>query len=374
MKKVAFLTGTRADFGKIKPLLASIDKLPEFELHLFVTGMHLLEQYGYTILEVERTGFGQLHTFENFTSESSMELTLAKTIEGFSNFVRSESPDLIFVHGDRVEALAGAIVGSLNNVLVGHIEGGELSGTIDDLLRHSISKLSHMHFVANDDARKRLLQMGESEMNVHVIGSPDIDVMLSDSLPSKDEVLAYYEIPFTTYGIGLFHPVTTEHINTKEHVRAYVNALKRSDQNWLLVYPNNDLGSKEIISALQSVQSETRFKVLPSLRFEYFLTLLKNAQLVIGNSSAGIREAPFYGIPSVNIGSRQKNRSNADHIINVDNNEESIVQAILLASESAHGMPVKEFGDGRSAERFIRLLLDERIWDVDIQKPFVDLF
>ena len=141
---------------------------------------------------------------------SGMDLALANTIQGLGHYVREFSADLIVVHGDRIEALAGATVGALHNILVAHIEGGEVSGTVDELLRHAISKLSHLHFVANQESRNRLMQMGEQPDAVFVIGSPDIDVMLSGSLPSLNEVKSHYEIPFDDYCIFIYHPVTTE--------------------------------------------------------------------------------------------------------------------------------------------------------------------
>ena len=145
-KKILFLTGTRADFGKIKSLIQILETHPNFEPYIFVTGMHLQEEYGYTLLEVERCGFQNIHTFQNHTHETTMDLTLAKTIEGLSAYVKECKPNMIVIHGDRVEALAGAIVGSLNNILVSHIEGGEVSGTIDELIRHSTSKMSHIQY------------------------------------------------------------------------------------------------------------------------------------------------------------------------------------------------------------------------------------
>jgi UDP-N-acetylglucosamine 2-epimerase (hydrolysing) len=149
-----------------------------------------------------------------------MDLTLAKTIEGFSSYCKKINPDLIVIHGDRVETLAGAIVGSLNNILVAHIEGGELSGTVDELIRHSVTKLSHIHFVSNDEAAKRLLQMGEIKSSIFTIGSPDIDIMFSNDLPTLEEAKAYYEIPFKQFGVVMFHPVTTEFNEMNEYAAA----------------------------------------------------------------------------------------------------------------------------------------------------------
>ncbi len=189
MKKILFLTGTRADLGKMKRLMCAVNDAPDFECTVFVTGMHTLGRYGYTVKEVEKLGIEKLHIFMNQIHSEPMELVLANTIVGLSRFVHENIPDLIVVHGDRVEALAGATVGSLRNILVAHIEGGELSGTIDEVLRHAISKLSHVHFVSNTDAEDRLKQLGEDPKTVSVIGSPEIDTMLSAELPDYRDVL-----------------------------------------------------------------------------------------------------------------------------------------------------------------------------------------
>jgi UDP-N-acetylglucosamine 2-epimerase (hydrolysing) len=175
-KKIVFLTGTRADFGKLKSLIEISNK--NFEVHLFATGMHMDKKYGYTVKEIEKCGYKNIFKFINHDASSMMDITLSRTIEGFANYIHLFQPDLIIIHGDRIEALAGATVGALNNILVAHIEGGEVSGTVDELIRHAVSKLSHIHLVANDEAKNRLLQMGERNESIYVIGSPDMDAML----------------------------------------------------------------------------------------------------------------------------------------------------------------------------------------------------
>lgn len=373
MKKILFLTGTRADFGKIKSLIQILETDPGFEVFVFVTGMHLQKEYGYTLLEIERCGFKNIHTFHNHTHETTMDLTLAKTIEGLSAYVKTVDPDMIVVHGDRVETLAGAIVGSLNNILVAHIEGGELSGTVDELIRHSVSKLSHIHFVSNAGAMKRLQQMGEMKSVIYTIGSPDIDIMFSGDLPELEKAKAYYEIGFDKYAVAMFHPVTTEAKDMEQYAEEFVNALSNDTHNYVVIFPNNDLGSQFIIKAYERLIGNPRFRIFPSLRFEYFLTLLKNCQFIIGNSSAGIREAPYYGIPIINIGTRQQNRALHADIINVDYDGQRIADALRSIDSHQVQPNHSDFGQGNSAGLFLESLQQESIWNINHQKQFRDL-
>lgn len=372
MKKILFLTGTRADFGKIKSLIQILEKQPEFEVFVFVTGMHLQEVYGYTLIEIERCNFKNVFTFENHTHETTMDLTLAKTIEGLSNYCKEISPDMIVVHGDRVETLAGAIVGSLNNILVSHIEGGEVSGTVDELIRHSVSKLSHIHFVSNKQAAKRLLQMGEIKESIFTIGSPDIDIMFSDQLPNLAVAKAYYKIDFEKYAIVMFHPVTTEIKEMQKYAETFVDSLLQDDHNYIVIFPNNDLGSQFIIDAYEKLNGNSRFRIFPSLRFEYFLTLLKNSQFIIGNSSAGIREAPYYGIPIINIGTRQQNRAVHADIINTDYSEKGIKEALSIIDSHKVQIVEDDFGEGNSNELFLKSIQKADIWRLNHQKQFRD--
>jgi len=371
-KRIVFLTGTRADFGKVKALIQAVEAHRDFDPYVFVTGMHLMPEYGYTLIEVERCGFSHVNTYENHTAEHSMDLTLAKTIEGFSTYVKDIQPDLIVVHGDRVEALAGAIVGSLNNILVAHIEGGEVSGTIDELIRHSVSKLSHIHYTSNDEAKRRLIQMGELEKSIFTIGSPDVDIMFSDKLPNIKEVKRYYDICFETYALAMYHPVTTEFKNIKERANEFVTALLQSKLNYVVIYPNNDLGSKHILSAYERFTKESAIKVFPSLRFEYFLTLLKCSKFIIGNSSAGIREAPYYGIPTVNIGTRQNKRVKSKSIVQCNPDSADIIKAIEEVQKISFDGRVF-FGNGNSSNLFISSLESNDLWRINHQKQFNDV-
>ncbi|MFD2517926.1 UDP-N-acetylglucosamine 2-epimerase [Salinimicrobium flavum] len=372
-KKILFLTGTRADFGKLKSLMQVVKEEPEFDYIIFATGMHMQRTYGYTVLEIEKSGFENIRTFDNHTSEMTMDLSLAKTIEGLSCWVKEEKPDLIVVHGDRIETLAGAIVGSLNNILVAHIEGGELSGTIDELIRHSVTKLSHVHFVSNQEAKKRLMQMGELESSIFEIGSPDIDTMFSESLPDLSLVKRYYDIEFDQYAIAMFHPVTTEVHGIQDHVSNFVTALLDTDRNYVVIYPNNDHGSERILKEYLRLENNSRFRIIPSMRFEYFLSLLKNSDFIIGNSSAGIREAHYYKVPSINIGTRQQNRSTNAEIINCGYSIEDILKSIGETEVVSFPKERFDFGNGDSAGKFLNVIRSEDIWKIEHQKQFRDI-
>jgi UDP-N-acetylglucosamine 2-epimerase (hydrolysing) len=370
---ILFLTATRADFGKLKTLISRVRDSSEFRYRIFATGMHMLARYGSTAKEIEKSGFTELfaHINQDGSVTSQMDFVLANTIQGLGHYIREFPPDLIVVHGDRLEALAGAAVGALNNILVAHVEGGELSGTVDELLRHAVSKLSHLHFVANDEARQRLIQMGELPESVFVIGSPDIDIMLSDTLPALPEVHEKYEIGFEPYGILMYHPVTTELARLPAQVDEVIAGVEASALNFVVIFPNNDSGSEIIMRGLQRLRGNPRFRLIPSMRFEYFLSLLRGARVIVGNSSAGVREAPVYGVPTVNVGSRQANRFRTESILNVAEDRAAIVDALSRLPERLP--PSRHFGRGQSAELFLQAIAAPSFWATPRQKQFRDL-
>jgi len=372
MKKVLFLTGTRADFGKLRPLIRAVNEMPSFSSEIFVTGMHLLQRFGSTWEEVVRSKLAPVHPFVNQAHGDGMDITLAKTVTGLSNYVQESNPDLIVVHGDRVEALAGAIVGTLSNIRVAHIEGGEVSGTVDESLRHAVSKLSHWHFVSNDESRRRLIQLGEVENHIFVIGSPDIDVMNSPDLPSLDEARQHYKLDWENYGILIFHPVTTELKSLEKDTRELMAALVESEDNIIVIESNNDAGSEIIRRVYGDYSSYERMRFFTSMRFEFFLAILKNARYMIGNSSAGIRESPHYGVPALNLGSRQNNRVTSRLVINAEVTKEAILRS-LQHIPSLERSPEYNFGEGKSAEHFKDILSMESRWNQPLQKQFVDV-
>lgn len=373
MKKIMFVTGTRADYGKMKSLMKILDESDMFEVFVFVCGMHLLKTFGSTYREVLKDGYKNVYVAYGLSESNDSSHNLGNTINCLSGYVSNVEPDMIVVHGDRMDALAGAVVGALHNVKVAHIEGGELSGTIDESIRHAISKFAHIHFVCTEEAKNRLIQLGEEKDRIFVIGSPDIDIMMSDSLPSLEEAKKRYGISFNKYGILMYHPVTTEYEIVGNNIKNLVDAVIKSGKDYVVIYPNNDLGSEVIINEYKRFENNNHFRMFPSLRFEHFLTLLKNADFMLGNSSAGIRESGIYGIPAIDIGSRQSGRyslATEKNLQHVSDSESEILNAI--SNVDHHRYSSFAFGKGNSTKRFFEILNDNYIWDLEIQKKFVD--
>jgi UDP-N-acetylglucosamine 2-epimerase (hydrolysing) len=257
--------------------------------------------------------------------------------------------------------------------LVSHIEGGEISGTVDELIRHAVSKLSHIHFTANDEAKERLIQLGEAKDSIFTIGSPDIEIMTSVELPTIEAVLKYYEIPFRDFGVLIFHPITTELDTLKDQIDQIVSSLIDSNKNFIVIYPNNDNGTDIIIKKIHELENNKNFRIFPSIRFLYFLTILKHAKFILGNSSAAVREAEVFGTPAINIGSRQKNRSKNKEIINVEPKKDLILNAIQNI-ENIRFDEKSFFGYvENTTEKFLNVLQNPLVWKISIQKQFIDI-
>ena len=371
-KKILFITCTRADYGKLKSTIINIQKNNNFISGVFVSGMHNMKRYGSTYEEIINDKIHGIYRYSNQTKNMRMDEILMSTMRGFSPFLIRYNPDLVIVHGDRIEPLACALSSLLNNFLVAHIEGGEVSGTVDEMLRHSISKISHLHLVSNKTARKRLIQMGENKKYIFEVGSPDVDLILSDSLPKLDSARKRYNISFGKFSIVIIHPVTTNLKNLKRESEIFFSALVKTNLNYIVLFPNNDLGSEMILKEIHKLKSNNRFKIFPSIRFEYYLTLLKNSKFIIGNSSSGIIEAPYFGVTTINIGTRQNNRLKTKLIKNISFNEKKIVN-IINKVKNRKIIKRNFFGKGNSAKKIEKFLLSNKIWNVSKQKSFIDL-
>lgn len=370
-QSILFVTGTRADFGKLEPLaLAARDA--GFRVTFFVTGMHMLERYGMTKMEVHRTQGVAVHEFLNQRPGDPQDLVLAKTVIGFSDYITENRPDLVITHGDRVEALACTLVAATNYIRSAHVEGGEVSGTIDEIFRHCNSKLAFAHFVSSDSAGRRVMALGEPEESIHVIGSPELDFHSRPSGVTLDEVRRRYGIPFAEYGICVFHPVTSEQASMGRQAADLYAALEGSGRPFVLIAPNNDPGSDGIFKVIEALPQD-RFRLIPSMRFAHFSELMKNAAVMVGNSSAGVREAPFLGVPSLDVGTRQHNRADAPSIQFCDAKDGEAIARFLTEEWGRKHAPHTAFGSGSAADRFAAILRDPAFWARGLQKEFRDI-
>lgn len=371
-KKIIIVTSTRADYGKLKSIILKIQKNKKFFTKIYVTGMHNLNLYGKTLVELKKDKIKNLYVHKNQSTKSTMNEILVNTIQNFSKFISVEKPDLVIVHGDRIEPLACTISSLLNNIKIAHIEGGEVSGTLDEILRHAITKLSQIHFVSNKMAKRRLIQMGEDKKNIYVTGSPDVDIILKKNQIKLSYVKKRYDINFNEYAIAILHPVVTNSEYLEKEVKIFFSSLVKSKKNFIITYPNNDVGSDIIFKEINRLKKNKNFKIFPSIRFEYFLSLLKNSEFIIGNSSCGLMEAPYYGIPTINLGDRQKNRTHNKNVFNINFNEKIIIQTI----EKVKKIKIKKntfFGTGNADKRIIKLLNLKKFWDTNFGKSFVDM-
>ena len=369
-RKIVFVTGTRADFGKLRPL-AEAARDAGHRIGFFVTGMHMLARYGLTKIEVHRVTGAEVFEHLNQQPRDGQDTVFAKTIIGCSDFLAEHRPDLVVVHGDRVEAMACALTCATNRVRCAHVEGGEVSGTIDEIIRHCNTKLASFHFVSSEAARDRVMRLGEPSDTVFAIGSPEMDIHAQPSGVTIDEIRRRYEIAGGDYGIVIFHSVTSEVDTIGAQAAALFRPLAASGKRFVLILPNNDPGSDDILREIHRLPSE-RFRVIPSMRFHYFSELLKNAAVLVGNSSVGVREAPFLGVPSLDVGTRQTNRTRAPSISSCAADDADTVESFLAREWGRRHPPHKGYGEGGAAERFVQVLNRPEFWSRPLQKQFAD--
>ena len=355
MRKVFIITERRADYSRFKPILKKIKFCQKLDYDLVVTGMHLLKNHGNTIREIESDGFKIFDKFEMFLeaedSNGAMVRAYAEAVKQVSFALERSSPDIILSGFDIAANAAVTLAGAHMNIPVAHIQGGEVTGTIDESIRHSMSKFAHYHFVANHDARERLIKMGEVPSTVFDVGCPSIDAII-DIADDKSIVDRYnMEKP---YFLVLQHPVTTEFDQSRRQIDITLEALKKTNVNALIILPNNDAGYAQIIKSINN----SKLKSVETLSVHAYANLLKNCTGLIGNSSSGIHEAATFNIPVVNIGSRQNGRLRPENVIDVDHDIGAIIQGIneckrLKKKKQKFSNP---YGDGRSSARIVDLL------------------
>lgn len=364
-RKIAVLTGTRAEYGILRPLLRRINAHPKLDLYIIATGMHLSDEFGYTIREIEKDGFriyAKLDTLNREDTGAGMARYIGNTIIKLSEVFEDLKPDILILLGDRGEMLAGAIAATCMNILIVHLHGGETSGSVDEGFRHAISKLAHLHFVATEEARQKLISMGEDPSRIFVVGAPGLDDIFENLIP-PEEIAERYNLDLLKPIILLIqHPVVTEVDEAPNQIRETLEAIAELKLQTIVIYPNADAGGRRMIKIIKEYEQKYPFiRAYKSLPRRDYLSLMNVASVMVGNSSSGIIEAPSFGLPVVNIGTRQKGRLRVGNVIDVDYNKEDIKKAILKAIyDENFRKKVKSvknlWGDGKASERIVNIL------------------
>jgi GDP/UDP-N,N'-diacetylbacillosamine 2-epimerase (hydrolysing) len=334
MKTVGIVTGSRAEYGYLRPLIRAVQK-SDLKLRLYVTGMHLLKATGHTVDDVERDGFP---IFAKILMGSKPKRTpyevaesIGKGVENFAKSFKESSPDMLIVFGDRIESFAAAVAAASMNIPLAHIGGGDVGlGDIDDSLRHAITKLAHLHFTSTEKSKERVLKLGEEPWRVHCVGALSLDSLNNDISPWK-RLAEKYGLNGDKTMLVVFHPTTTEWEDAGKQVEAVLEAVLQvagNKYNVVLIQPNDYPGGDEIRKAALECR---RLFIFDSLPHEDFISLMKSSSVLVGNTSSGIIEAPSLGVPYVCVGTRQEGRERADNVIDVGYDPDEIKRGILKA-------------------------------------------
>jgi len=353
MRKVFIVTERRADYSRFKPILDLIEQDPDLNYDLVVTGMHLKKEHGHTIDEILSDGFKIHSTFEMFLEKedtgASMVRSFGKAVVELTHILEESKPSLVLSGFDIAANFAVTVAAAHMNIPVAHIQGGEVSGTIDESIRHAMSKFSHYHLAANEDACERLIKMGEDPNHVFNVGCPSIDAIMQ--VEDNKEVLQKYNLE-QPYFLMIQHPVTTEIEKTEEQILETLQAIKESNIKVLTIMPNNDAGYSQII---RKIDNSDIYRV-NSLSISDYVNLLKRSQGLLGNSSSGIHETATFNVPTINIGTRQDGRLRPLNVIDVAYDKEQIKKAIEICKNNNGTVYDNPYGDGNSSQRIVDLL------------------
>lgn len=360
IRKICYVTGTRADFGLMRDMLIAVRDMPELELSIVVTGMHLSEKYGNTVADIEAAGLpvsAMVEVDSGDATGATMARNLGSMLVGFVDVFEQLAPDLVLVLGDRGEMLAGALAAVHLNIPVAHIHGGERSGTVDESIRHAISKLAHFHMVATADARERLVRMGERAADVYVTGAPGLDGIAALVDRSRQELMLEAGLePGRPVALMVYHPVLQETQVAIAGAAAILDALQARGIQVIALKPNSDAGSDGIRALLDARHNEPDLRVVTHFPRTSFVSWMAAADLMIGNSSAGIIEAASFGTPVINIGSRQNLRERNANVIDAAVETNAISAAIEQALEHGRFEARNVYGDGQAVARIADLL------------------
>lgn len=383
MKKIAVVTSTRAEYGLLSPVLKELRKQENdtLRIELIVTGTHLSDKYGKTIVEIDDRIDHQISIPVNSHSALDISSNQAKALVEFTELFISEKYDAVMLLGDRYETLAFAIAAGNTMTPIFHLCGGDTTeGAIDEWIRHSITKMSYLHFVTNEESRRRVIQLGEDPSRIFNYGSTSIDNIFTMADMSKEEALKSVGLADCKYALCTYHPVTIENGSVDSKIKNFLEAIKVfPDIEFIVTKSNADQGGERINELLDIAEAEIdNLQVFTSLGVRRYLSLMKYSELVVGNSSSGIIETPAFGVPTVNIGDRQSGRLQVESIINCGENTEEIVEAIRKAIADDHKEICKKiigaYGDGHAAERIARKSIDIILsGSINLKKKFYSL-
>lgn len=334
-RKICIITGTRAEYGLLKPLMRSIIENPSLTLQTIVTGMHLSALFGETEKVIIQDGFvidAKVKMTPSQDSNTAMAISVGEGIIGMTNVLQKLKPDIVVVLGDRVEALAGAVSAAFSNIPVAHIHGGDVTrGGLDEISRHAITKISHIHFPATKKSAERIIKMGEEPWRVHIVGAPGLDGIspfIHSTVPNK--FIKKYKLgAFKPMLLVVQHPVTTQTSQAESQMKATLNAVKELRFQTIIVYPNSDAGSRSMIKIIESFRKKFPFiQVYKSIPRSDYLWLLRKVSALVGNSSSGIIESPSFHLPVVDIGIRQEGREKSINTIHVEHRTSDIIKAV----------------------------------------------
>lgn len=375
-RKVIYITGTRADYGLMRDVLKNIDTHPGLDLEVVVTGMHLLDEFGHTIDEIEKDDF-KIHeissTYEQ-DDKKSMSVFVGDFIKKLSVKLDEIEPDFILLLGDRGEMLGGAVVGCYLSIPNVHLHGGEITSTVDEMARHAITKLSNIHLTASERSAERIKKMGENPDNIYVVGAPGLDSVLNmDPIP-EDDLAKKYRVDFSEpLVLVVQHPVTMEFDRAGEQMRDTLGVIKELGYQTILVYPNADAGGRKMIKQIKKYDDLSFLSTYKSIPRDEYISLLNKSDVLVGNSSSGLIEAPSLGLPVVNIGTRQRGREKGANVIDVDYDQDEIREAIeKCLFDEKFKQSVKDidnpYGDGKTAKRVTKILSSVKIDEGLLQK------
>lgn len=379
MKKIGIVTATRAEYGILTPLIREILKDDELELELIVTGTHLSKKHGNTIEQIKADGFpikASIPILEEGNTPLDVSVTVANAVTGFAGYFRENRPDLLVILGDRTEMLGVAVAAMNERILMCHIHGGEVTqGAVDDCVRHALTKMSYLHFTGTEVYRKRVIQLGEHPDRVFNVGTLSAENILTTPLLSEKEIREELGIDAgRAYAVVTLHPETVDDLSPTDIANLLCQCMEEwKDLFFVITAANADAGGDQINRILEEFASKNdNAGFWISLGMKRYLSAVKAADLVLGNSSSGIVEAPVLGIPTVNIGNRQRGRLMADSILNVPFEKERIREGIEKARKMEH-IPSTMYGDGTTSKKMVQWIKHFTKSDVDLKKGFYDL-